>query len=541
MQIKSLHPPLKDRNLRVAAYARISNNKELLETSIAEQVKHYTALILKHSNWDFAGIYPDDGKSGTSLNHRENFMTMIENARLGLIDIILVKSISRFARNLIDLLQIVREFRNLGIEIYFEEQEISSLDVKADQMITICAKFAEEEALTVSENVKWRYTKNMKDGKYSIPHNLYGYRIIDGKITIVEEEAKWIKQMYKLCLEGCGSSLIIRYLEENKVVSPTGGTWGHNTICSILRNEKYAGDCLIQKTITIRPGARISHRNRGEEDMMLVRNGHPAIIDRETWNAVQEELNARCTKFRAESDTHINTSIFTGFVYCPYCGSNYTLKTNHYYGASGKKEKKFLICNSNRETKKCKSENIPAEEFKKGIMLLTEKIKLNMPQFKELLIKGFSDSDRENKLNRISGIDKKLTELKEKLNGYTDKFDDYSRAISNECMSEITKLTMERLKLENEILVTNSAEARTRNVIKAFNSVPSKIESFDQFDFKSLYSRAIVKTKSEVILVIGNSDVSKLPLTIEGELKVSIKYRVKITDYVINFGVYVNI
>ena len=247
MKIKSLHPIPKDRKLRVAAYARISNDKEVLETSLAEQIKNYTTLIVQNPNWEFAGIYPDNGKSGSDVIHRKEFIAMIENARLGLIDIILVKSVSRFARNLIDLLELVREFRLKGIEIYFEEQEVSSLDVKADQMITVCAKFAEEELFTISENVKWRYAKNKKEGKYSLPPNLYGYRTIDGKITIAYDEAKWIKTIYSMCLDGYGSSLIIRYLEDNHVPSPAGKPrWGHNTICSILRNEKYVGDCLIQ-------------------------------------------------------------------------------------------------------------------------------------------------------------------------------------------------------------------------------------------------------------------------------------------------------
>ena len=203
MTINSLHKIPKNRKLRVAAYARISTDKDTLETSLAEQIKNYTALIVQNPDWEFAGIYPDNGKSGSNVIHRKEFINMIENARLGLIDIILVKSVSRFARNLIDLLQLIREFRHKGIEIYFEEQEISSLDVKADQMITICAKFAEEELFEISENVKWRYAKNKKEGKYSLPPNLYGYRTINGKITIAYEEAKWVKTIYSMCLEGC--------------------------------------------------------------------------------------------------------------------------------------------------------------------------------------------------------------------------------------------------------------------------------------------------------------------------------------------------
>ena len=468
-------------------------------------------------------------------------MKMIENARLGLIDIILVKSVSRFARNLIDLLTIVREFRNKGIEIYFEEQEISSLDVKADQMITICAKFAEEEAATVSQNVKWRYTKNMREGKYTLPHNLYGYRQSKGVVTIVQEEAKWIREMFRLCLEGYGTTAIINYLNDRKVIGPTGGKWGHNTICSILRNEKYVGDCLIQKTVTVWPSSRISHKNRGEEDMMLVRNGHPAIVDRETWNKVQEELNMRATKFKVNSEHHVNVSEFTGFAYCGNCGKNFTVKTNHYYGVNGKKEKKFLVCLNNRESRRCESENIPIEEFKEGITLMTKKIKDNLPYFKELLIKGFTDVDIQTKKERISVLDKEIESLKGTLATASGKFDEYSLAIATMCTEEISKRTLEKMSLENELLIVGSSEARVKSVMKVFNSLPNSINSFDDFDFRQLYSKAFITGKDNIVLIVGNNDVSNLPKGIKGELKIRIDYKVRITEFHLNFSVYVNI
>ena len=542
MTINSLHKIPKNRKLRVAAYARISTDKDTLETSLAEQIKNYTALIVQNPDWEFAGIYPDNGKSGSNVIHRKEFINMIENARLGLIDIILVKSVSRFARNLIDLLQLIREFRHKGIEIYFEEQEISSLDVKADQMITICAKFAEEELFEISENVKWRYAKNKKEGKYSLPPNLYGYRTINGKITIAYEEAKWIKTIYSMCLDGCGSSLIIKHLEENHVPSPTGKPrWGHNTICSILRNEKYVGDCLIQKTFKTTVGAKWSNKNRGEEDMVLVSNGHIPIIDRETWNKVQAIMDERCEHFRVNKDGHVPLSDFTGFVSCAHCGSNYTQKTNHYYGRDGVKSKKFLICNSNRHFKQCEGENIPVEEFKKGIAILTKKIKDNLPYFKGLLMNGFTSTDTESKKERIKAIDGEIVALKERLKDFVGKFDDYSTSVSSQIMNKVSALTIEKMNLENELLIVSSAEERTKSVMTEFNKLPNKIESLDDFDFRKLYSRALVKNKGDILLIIGNKDVSKLNLSTKGELEVEIPYTVRITTYKLKLSVYVNI
>ena len=542
MNIKSLHPIPKDRKLRVAAYARISNDKEVLETSLAEQIKNYTSLIVQNQSWEFAGIYPDNGKSGSDAIHRKEFIAMIENARLGLIDIILVKSVSRFARNLIDLLELVREFRLKGIEIYFEEQEVSSLDVKADQMITVCAKFAEEELFTVSENVKWRYEKNKKEGKYSLPPNLYGYRTINGQIIVAPDEAKWVKTIYSMCLDGYGSSLIIRYLKENQVPSPTGkASWGHNTICSILRNEKYVGDCLIQKTFKTVVGKKWSNKNRGEDDMVLVRNGHTPIIDRETWDRVQAILDERCEHFRVNKEGHMPISEFTGFVVCAHCGSNYTLKTNRYYGKDGVRAKKFLICNNNRHFKQCESDNIPADEFKMGIALLTKKIKDNMTYFKELLVKGFTSNDAEPKRERIKAVDSDIAELKEKLKEYVGKFDEYSTSMSSKIMDTISSLTLERMKLENELLIVGSAEERTKSVIAAFNKLPNKLEELNDIDYRKLYSRAFAKSKDDILLVVGNKDVTKLNLSTRGDLEIEIPYKVRITPYKLKLSVFVNI
>lgn len=541
MQIKSLHSIPKYRKLRVAAYARISNDKDVLETSLAEQIKNYTSLIIQNHNWEFAGIYPDDGKSGTSLAHRTEFMKMIENARLGLIDIILVKSISRFARNLIDLLEIVREFRNKGIEIYFEEQEVSSLDVKADQMITICAKFAEEEALTVSENVKWRYTKNMKEGKYSLPPNLYGYRTVDKKIIVIESEAKVVREIYDLCVKGYGTSLIIRHLENKGIKGPAGGHWGHNTICSILRNEKYVGDCLIQKTVTVKPCSRKSTKNRGQEDMMLVRNGHQAIVDREIWNAAQAELDARKIQFKVDdTENHINTSEFTGFFVCAHCHNNFTVKTNHYYGVNGKKQKKFLVCAKNRQFKSCPSENLPVDEVKEGMMLLVKKMKDNIPLLKELLLSGFGRDDEKDNRKEIDKINKEIDSFKERLEEYNGKFDDYSTAMAQQIMNKISELTVKRVGIENELLIVGSAEERTKDILKKLKAVPNVIKTFDDTNYRSLFARGLIKSKSEVLLILGNNDVSKLGTTVGGYLKVTVPVRIKLSEYRINFYVYVN-
>ena len=238
--------------------------------------------------------YYDDGISGTTTTQRKGFTAMIENAKAGLIDIILVKSVSRFARNIIDLLTEVRELRKLGVEIYFESQEMSSLDMKSDMMITMYAEYAEEEAISVSENVKWRVEKNKRDGIYHLPVNqMLGYRYDEnGDIYIYEEEAKIIRLIYDMYAKGEGSSNIAKFLTNKKYKNRKGDTmWYANSVRNILRNEKYVGDYLFTKSYVESPLTHKKMLNYGDKEQMLVSNGHPAIVDRDLWDKVQSIMD----------------------------------------------------------------------------------------------------------------------------------------------------------------------------------------------------------------------------------------------------------
>lgn len=539
MDIKSLHKPKKNGKLRVAAYARISNDKEVLETSLTEQIRHYTSFILSNPNWEFAGIYPDDGISGTTIKQRKEFMRMIENAKLGLIDIILVKSISRFARNLIDFLQVVRELRNLGIEIYFEDQNVSSLDDKCDETITLVAKFAEESVKSTSENVKWRYQKNYREGKYQFPTNLYGYRVNNRVVRIIEEEAYWVRKIFELYLEGNGSFAIANYLNQKGVASPLGREWHQNTIHKILENEKYVGDAILQKMYVADVLTHKKVRNLGERDMYVIENDHPAIIDRDTWQKAQAMRKARREHYRIRTGhrkVQPEISPLVGFVVCAHCKSNFIVKTNHYYGVNHRVSK-FLMCGKNRNSKGCINGNIDYEVFKQGVTMSIKKMKDNIPLLKEMLLKGFGTSDAT--ANKIESLQKEIDLMKSRLEEISDKFDEFSQALKQQLLNELKEKTMEKLKLENDLLVVGTAESRTKEIIKKLNSISSKSE-FDIELLTSLVARAYVVDKENVILILGNPDVSKLPSDLRGELKCRVDYRVKCTDFHTDFSVYVN-
>lgn len=539
--IKTLHKIYPNKKLKVAAYARISNDKEELQTSLNEQIIHYTNLIMENPEWEFAGIYPDLGISGTTLFKRKEFMKMIENAKLGQIDIILVKSISRFSRNLIDFLTILRELRNLGIEVYFEDHEVSSFDEKCDQMITVMAALAEENVKGMSENVKWRYQVDYRKGRYQFPTNLYGYRVKNRIVTIVENEAMIVREIYELYLKGLGVYAISKILNERGIKSPLGKGWHQNTIHKILENEKYVGDACLQKTYIADVLTHKKVKNRGERDMYIIENDHPAIVDRNTWNLVQKIKEERRKHYSIKSEARSTTPILSplvGFVVCGNCKHNYIIKTNHYYGVEHK-VKKFLTCGKNRNQKNCNSENVDLDIFRKGVIHLIKKLKNNPKKLKEVLLKGFGFDKEASNENDIQILSRDINMIKSKLGSLMNNFDDFSIALKEQLMDELKKKTNDKLKLENEILITGSPEIRTNAFIKKLNQINDKTELSDDLITK-LFDKALVQSKNSVILIIGNKDINQLSNNIEGQFKVRIPYMVRCTEYYTDFSIYIN-
>lgn len=339
MEFETLHKRIPGQKLKVAAYGRISTDKESSEPSLQEQISFYVEAIIENPNWEFAGMFYDDGISGTSIEKRPGFNKMIEYARAGLIDIILVKSISRFARNVVELLTIKRELASKGIEIYFEQQKISSLNPSCDFALTLYAQIAESEALSVSKNVKWRVDKNMREGRYYLPVNqMLGYRYDDeGNIVIYEDEAKWIREIYKRYASGEGTTSISEWLNSSGIKTASGTEWNPKKIRNVLKNEKYVGDVLFQKTYVDDPLSHKFVHNHGQRDQFLVKNAHPKIIDRVTWDKVQKRINALAKQYNIKTyddgtftEDTFHRIAYTQFIKCPYCGSYYQHKINHY-------------------------------------------------------------------------------------------------------------------------------------------------------------------------------------------------------------------
>ena len=313
------------RKRRVAAYARVSTNDEEQANSYEAQVSHYTCHIQENPEWEFVSVYADKGITGTSTKKREQFNDMVQDALAGKIDLIITKSVSRFARNTVDTLTTIRLLKEHGEEVYFEEQNIYPLDSKGELLLTIMSSLAQEESRNISENVTWGMRKRFADGKVALPYKQFlGYKKgADGIPEIVPKEAATIKLIYRLFMEGKSPAYIARFLSSCNIPSPAGRPqWRPETVKSILSNEKYKGDAILQKTFCTDFLTKIMKVNEGEFPQYYVENSHPAIISPEIFEAVQAELAKR----KRSNHRNYTPHCFSGRIFCDECGALYGSK-----------------------------------------------------------------------------------------------------------------------------------------------------------------------------------------------------------------------
>lgn len=311
--------------LNVAAYARVSSGKDAMLHSLEAQVRYYSEYIQSHHDWHFCGVYADEAMTGTKSN-RDNFQIMLQKCREGEIDLILCKSISRFARNTVTLLETVRELKNLGIGVIFEEQNINSLSSDGELMLTILASFAQEESLSASENRKWQIRKDFKQGKIG-SITIFGYRRnADGVLEIEPDEAEIVKMIFSDYLSGMGGGKIANKLNEMGIRTAQGNLWTSPRIKELLSNEKYIGNMLLQKYYRNNHIEKKKKQNQGELPQFLVEEAHEPIIDIDTFERVQKMISERQKQYSYEGST--NRYPLSSMIVCGCCGKNYQRKVN---------------------------------------------------------------------------------------------------------------------------------------------------------------------------------------------------------------------
>ena len=537
--IKPLHQLDTNGKLKVAAYARISRDKDDLENSLENQIRYYTTLIGENQNWVFSGIYADDGISGGQIKKRNQFQLMISKAFNNEIDVILVKSISRFARNVIDLLSVIQELRDANVEVYFEKENISTLDTSSDTYLSMYAKFAEEELISMSKNVSWSIQNKMKRGLFYLDAaKLYGYMFDENRnIIINEKEAKWIRVIFQMYLEGANTAMIADYLERNNVKTLTKmDRWSPSSIRRIIRNEKYCGDVLLQKTYSESPLSKRRAINHGEKEKFLVEDAIPDIVSKSIWKRCQEIMDKKADKYKI---THINVksleNAYTNFGFCPYCRNNYFKKLNH--------GKRMLYCRSNKDRMLCKdSESVYAEHIDQIIPILIKKLKNNESSFRKDLVAAFSDNNTAEIDNKIAILDAQLTGLRQRLGECENMADLAISALKEQLKKNIEEITSQKLILENERLITSNADSRANEIIKELRAFPDG-NTVGDYDFRKLFKKMIVINRDRLAFVVGSGDMDKIPLnpnTITMKYIESFEYIIRSTGYTCHFGVYIN-
>lgn len=360
---------------RVCGYARVSTDQDEQLGSFEAQVEYYPKFIREHENWKFAGLYTDEGRSGTSIKHRPGFQKMIADALSGKFDLIVTKSISRFARNVVDSISTVRQLKAKCVEVYFEKDGLWTFDPTAELTIAILSSIAQEESRNLSQNVTWGQRARFAHGKVSMPYKRFlGYeRGEDGQPVVNEEQAELVRRIYKMCVDGLTPSLIAKKLTEEGVATPGGRTnWQATVVESILTNEKYKGDALLQKTFCTDFLTKKVKVNEGEVPQYYVEDSHPAIVSEELFDYVQQELRRRKGyRFVASS------GCFAGRILCGACGTMYGAKVWH---SNSKYRRTIWRCNGKYEKaeRPCSTPHFYEEQLKEmfvGVMNMRMKDK----------------------------------------------------------------------------------------------------------------------------------------------------------------------
>ena len=394
-------PTASVRKKQVAGYARVSTASDEQFTSYEAQIDYYTQYIKGHSDWEFVRVYSDEGISGTNTKKRDGFNEMISEALAGKIDLIVTKSVSRFARNTVDSLTIVRKLKEKGVEVYFEKENIYTLDSKGELLITIMSSLAQEESRSISENVTWGRRKQFADGKVCLPYGRFlGYeKGPDGLPKIIPEQAETVRYIYDLFMLGMTPWSIAKRLTEEGHTTPSGKTvWQGSTVRSILTNEKYKGDALLQKAFTVGFLEKKCKVNEGEVPQYYVRDSHPAIIAPELFDRVQTEIQRR----QAMGNKYSGKSVLSGKIVCGDCGEVYGVKV---WNSTDKYRRVIWRCNGKYRDSKCTTPHLDEKQIREKFLQAYNQAMIN----RESLLEDCSAMLQ--LLTDTSAMDKELAKL----------------------------------------------------------------------------------------------------------------------------------
>ena len=481
---------------KVAAYARVSTDSAEQHTSYEAQVDYYTNYIKNNAFWDFSGIYTDEGISAVNTKKREGFNRMIGDALDGKIDLIVTKSVSRFARNTVDSLTTVRKLKEKGVEVYFEKENIYTLDSKGELLITIMSSLAQEESRSISENVTWGQRKRFADGKISLPYNQFlGYRKgDDGLPKIVPEEAEIVRLIYRSFMNGMTTTGIAKMLTGRGILTPAKKTeWQASTVKSILTNEKYKGAALLQKQFTVDFLTKKMKVNEGEIPQYYVENSHEAIISEDEFDLVQTEFEKR----KALGKQYSGNSPFSSKIVCHCCGGFYGSKVWH---STSKYRRVIWQCNRKfKNGEKCKTPHLTEDLIKEKFLLAYHRLfqqKNDVISACKLIQKTLSDcSEIDAKLHEILQEMEEIASLTKQLisenSTQTQDQDEYLERYENFVQRyEIAKSKTDALQLEKSERITKKEVLR--GFIAELSNQTEVLTEFDSHLWNGILERVTV-------------------------------------------------
>ena len=507
------------RQLRVAAYCRVSTDDEEQLTSYEAQKNYYTDKIMTNKEWTMAGIFADEGITGTSARKRPEFLRMIRQCKQGKIDIVLTKSISRFARNTVDCLNFVRALKELGIAVIFEKENMNTLEIDSEILITMLGAFAQSESESISANVRWGIRQAMKEGKATIQYKyLYGYRKgDDGKPEIIPEQAEVVRKIYDLFLSGTPVRGIQEYLNMSAVPNINGEPkWARSAIDSILTNEKYCGDVLLQKTYIDDCINKKVKKNTGQLPMYLVQNHHEGIISRETFDAAQAELARRSAgKSPSKKNAPTGRSRYS---------SKYALSDRLYCGECGTRYQRCTWRNrdgSKRIVWRCVSRVDYGNKYCHDSPTLDEK-----PLHRAILAainSAVKDKDNivynlkaamEKELAPVAGQQLSLSEIDNQLEQLNTEFSKVLAAASEsgnqaaysdrfrDIMQHQTELKAQRNEIQRMLAESGKAAAHIEQCRQAAETTPSAITEWDEALIRQVVESVTVETGGGIVVAL---------------------------------------
>ena len=484
------------KKLRVAAYARVSTDSDKQLMSLDAQKNHYERYIKARPDWEFAGLYYDEGVSGTSMAKRDGLLRMLNDCDRGLIDYLIVKSVSRFSRNTVESIETVRKLSDKGIYIFFEKENIDTGKMEGELLLSILSSLAENESRSISENETWAIQKRFMDGTFKIGYPPYGYDNVDGKMVVNREQAEVVRWIFEEILSGKSPGTVAKELNQRGVPTKRGAQWKKHVINNMIRNEKYTGDAIFQKTFTDSRYRR--HINYGEKSKYKMMNHHEAIISHEDFDAVQAiiEQNGMDKGIRKNEEKYKNRYAMSGKILCRECGATWRrVRLDNHYG---------FACNTHvKDKSSCSMMSIPEEPVKAAFITMMNKLtygrsRILLPLSEKLRIsQNGGSSDR---LLEIDDLLEKNAERKLRITQF------YSKGLLDPAVyaEEVDALAEEAQKLVNEkdkLIATASGSKEQQEALSEllrFTAQGITMTEFDETLFTKHVDHIVVFERTEI-------------------------------------------